>query len=123
MFGKFTEEAQKVLMLSRKEMIDLNHSFIGTEHFLLALLSQKNCSITSKLNDFGLNYDNFKKELINIVGKGDKPTNWYVYTPLMKRVIEASILDSRDNNNGTVTLTHLFDALLEEGEGVAVRII
>lgn len=123
MFGKFTEEAQKVLTLSRKEMIALNHTFIGTEHFLLAILSQKKLPITVKLNEFGLFYDDFKRELVNIVGMGDKKCEWYVYTPLMKRVIESAILDSRDSNNGIVTINHLFNALLDEGEGVAVRII
>lgn len=123
MFGKFTEEAQKVLTLSRKEMIALNHAFIGTEHFLLAILSQKKSPITVKLNEFGLFYDDFKRELVNIVGMGDKKCEWYVYTPLMKRVIESAILDSRDSNNGIVTINHLFNALLDEGEGVAVRII
>lgn len=123
MFGKFTEEAQKVLTLSRKEMLDLKHKFIGTEHFLLALLSQKKISLTSRLNDFGLNYEDFRRELVNIIGIGDKVSEWYLYTPLMKRVIESAILESRDNNNGIVTLEHLFNSLLEEGEGVAVRII
>lgn len=123
MFGKFTEEAQKVLTLSRKEMIALNHTFIGTEHFLLAILSQKKSPITIKLNSFGLFYDDFKRELVNVVGMGDKKCEWYVYTPLMKRVIESAILDSRDSNNGIVTINHLFNALLDEGEGVAVRII
>lgn len=122
MFGKFSEDAQKVLLLSRKEMLELKHEFIGTEHFLLAILSLNNLNITKKLNQFGLYYDNFKSELINIVGMGEKENNWCVYTPLMKRIIENSIIESRDSDD-EISLGILFRSLLEEGEGVGVRII
>ena len=122
MFGKFSEDAQKVLLLSRKEMMNLKHEFIGTEHFMLAILSLKNYSITKKLNDFGLYYDQFKNELINVVGYGDKKNEWCVYTPLMKKIIENAILESRDSNSD-VDLNMLFKSMLEEADGVGVRII
>ena len=31
-------------------------------------------------------------------------------------------MDSKDNNNGIVTIDHLFAALLDIGEGIAIRI-
>jgi ATP-dependent Clp protease ATP-binding subunit ClpA len=37
MFGSFTERAQRVLYLSQEEARKLGHSFVGTEHVLLAL--------------------------------------------------------------------------------------
>ena len=46
-----------------------------------------------------------------------------LYTPLLKRIIETSIINSKENNNGDVTVEHLFQGLLEEGEGVAIRIM
>ena len=44
-------------------------------------------------------------------------------TPLLKKIMENSLLDAKDNNNGEVTPEHLFSALLEEGEGIAIRIL
>lgn len=41
----------------------------------------------------------------------------------IKRVIENAALNSKDNNNGEVTIDHLLLALLDEGEGVAIRIM
>ena len=32
MFSKFSEEAQKSLLLAREEMIKLRHPYIGSEH-------------------------------------------------------------------------------------------
>lgn len=45
-----------------------------------------------------------------------------MYTPLLKRVIENAILDCRDNDS-LITVEGLFVSLLEEGEGVANRIL
>ena len=46
MFSKFTEEARKVLVSAKKEMSDLKHAYVGSEHLLLAILKNKNSNIT-----------------------------------------------------------------------------
>ncbi len=122
MFGNFTEEARKILTNARKEMYDLKHPYIGSEHLLLAILKDKN-DISKKLLEYKLDYDKLKAEIINIVGIGSKESEWFLYTPLLKRIIENAIIDSKENNNGNVTIEHLFASLLEEGEGVAIRIM
>ena len=122
MFGNFTEEARKILVSAKKEMNELKHPYIGSEHLVLAILKDEN-NISKKLKEFHLTYDIFKKEIIRIIGKGTKTSQYFLYTPLLKRVLENAILDSKENNNGDVTVEHLFSALLEEGEGVAIRIM
>ncbi|MDD2490064.1 MAG: ATP-dependent Clp protease ATP-binding subunit [Bacilli bacterium] len=122
MFSKFTEEAQKVLVNAKKEMTDLKHPYVGSEHLVLAILKEDNI-ITKKLKQYDIDYDKFKTELINIMGVGSNASHWFLYTPLLKRVIENAILDSKENNDGEVTTEHLFYSLLEEGEGVAIRIL
>ena len=122
MFGNFTEEARKILTNARKEMYDLKHPYIGSEHLLLAILKDKN-NISKKLLEYKLDYDSLKSEIIKVVGIGSKTSEWFLYTPLLKRIIESSIIDSKENNNGNVTIEHLFSSMLEEGEGVAIRIM
>ena len=122
MFGNFEEEARKVLVNAKKEMYELNHPYVSSEHLLLAILKGNN-EISDKLKSFDLDYDRFKKEVINIIGKGSKPSQWFLYTPLLKRIIENATVDAKDNNNGVVTINHLFASLLDEGEGVAIRIL
>ena len=122
MFNNFTEEARKVLIEAKREMQILKHPYVGSEHLLLALLKY-NKEISNKLKEYSLTYDSFKSQLIKIVGVGSKKNDYFLYTPLLKRVLETSMIDSRENNNGIVTPDHLFAAILEEGEGVAIRII
>ena len=123
MFSKFTEDARKVLVGSKKEMVELKHPFIGTEHLLLSILKNNNNSISKRLSNYNINYKSFKDNLIDVVGPGKEENTSFLYTPLVKKIIEESILDARENNEGEVTLEHLFISLLEEGEGVAIRIL
>ena len=122
MFGNFEEEARKVLVNAKKEMHDLNHPYVSSEHLLLAILKGDN-EISERLKSYDLDYNRFKNEIIKIIGKGSKPSEWFLYTPLLKRILENASYDAKENNNGIVTINHLFAALLDEGEGVAIRIL
>ena len=122
MFGNFTEEARKILIGDKKEMHELKHPYVGSEHLLLSILHHDE-NIASKLKDYGLDYKLLKDEIIKIIGVGSNPSSWFLYTPLLKRILESAVIDSRENNGGEVTVAHLFSSLLEEGEGVAVRIM
>ena len=123
MFSKFSEEAQKVLLNAKKEMTALNHPYVGSEHLLLAILSNKEGEVTQKLDEYSINYELFKKEVLKVIGKGNISNNWFLYTPLLKRIIENSTIDARENKDTEVTVLHLFLSLLEEGDGVAIRIL
>lgn len=122
MIGNFNEEAQTILNNAKKEMIGLGHPYIGTEHLLLAILNSDS-NICDRLSGYGLEYDNFKSELCKVVGTTDKKNEVFLYTPLLRKVIQNAIIDSKENNDGEVTSEHLFFAMLEEGEGIAIRLI
>lgn len=122
MFGNFTEEARKILMGAKKEMHELKHPYVGSEHLLLSILKGEN-SVSKKLKEYKLDYQMLKDEIINIIGIGNKESDCFLYTPLLKRILENAVIDSKDNNDGEVTIEHLFSGLLEEGEGVAIRIM
>ncbi len=122
MFGNFEESARKVLAGAKKEMYDLKHPYVSSEHLLLSILNGKN-EISDRLKQYNLDYKTFKDEVIGILGIGKKESEWFLYTPLLKRIIENAVVDAKDNNDGVVTVSHLFVSLLEEGEGVAIRIL
>ena len=121
MYSNFTEEASEILLNAKLEMLDLNHPYIGTEHLVLAIL-KSSCILKEKLAKYHLTYENFKKEIINIIGKSHKKSVFFLHTPTLKKVIEMAVLDSKENNNGITTTNHLFSALLDIGEGIAIRI-
>ena len=121
MFANFEEEARQVLINAKKEMYELNHPYVSSEHLFLAILKKEN-SEAQILKKYKINYTIFKQEVIRLLGKGKKKSEWFIYTPLLKRVIENAIIESK-SDNGLVKVKHLLSALLEEGEGVAIRIL
>lgn len=123
MFSKFSEDAQKVLMDAKREMQRLKHPYVGSEHMLLAILSHHEFSITKKLESYGIFYKKFRDELVSVVGLGKNANSWFLYTPLLKRVLESAMLDSKEEKMQEVSVEQLFLSLLEEGEGVAIRLL
>lgn len=122
MIGNFNEEAQTILINAKKEMLELGHPYIGTEHLLLSILNSDS-NISNRLGNYNLNYNNFKEELCRVVGTTNKKSEYFLYTPLLRKVLENAVMDSKDNNDGEVTLEHLFFSMLEEGEGIAIRVL
>ena len=116
----FDEMSQKLIINAKKEMYDLKHPYVGSEHLLLAILHE-DLDITKILNDFNINYDNFRNELIKIVGIGSKENNWFLFTPLLRRIINNATYYSK--SSGIVTPYNLLVSILEEGDGVANRIL
>ena len=86
MFSKFNEEVRKILLNAKKEMKSLKHPYIGTEHLILSILKKDNL-VSSKLKNYSVTYDNFKEEVIRNIGIGTKESEWFLYTPLLKKII------------------------------------
>lgn len=122
MFIKFSEEAQKVLKNAKKEMQRLKHSFVGSEHLVLSILNSKS-DLAKQLNSYGLTYDKFNNKLIKLIGMGTKVNNYLIYTPLLKRILVNAMIDTKEENHQEITLECIFLSLLDEGEGVAIRIL
>jgi len=122
MFENFGFEITKLFKEAEQERFILKHPYVGSEHLLLAILKSKN-SVVKILNNYDITYDLFKKELIKVVGGASKSCELNLYTPLLKRVILNALDDAKENNQGNVTVNHLLVSLLEEGEGIAIRLM
>lgn len=121
MFYNFTDEARKIIVNAKKEMLNLKHPYVGTEHLLLALLKQKN-ALSNKLYKVGLSYSLVKKKLIDLVGIGKEESKLSLYTPVLKNVIENANDISKEYKTD-ITPEFLFLGILEEGEGIALRLM
>ena len=68
MFGKFSEEAQRVLVDAQKEMSELKHPYIGSEHLLLAIL-KNNQDLVNKFKKYIENTGMSQEEVAKKFGK------------------------------------------------------
>lgn len=122
MFNNFGINISNLFKVAEKERYELKHPYVGTEHLLLAILKCDE-ELKSFLSKYNLTYDNFKKELILVVGTSSKSTTINLYTPMLKRVINTAISNSKEKCNGVVSSKELLLAIIEEGEGIAIRLL
>ena len=122
MFNNFGFIGSNILKEAEKERFELSHPYVGSEHLLLAIL-KKDSEAKEILEEAGLTYKKFRQELIDIVGIPKKNIDVNLYTPLLKRILSNALSDAKENNKGVVTESHMLIALLDEGEGIAIRIM
>ena len=64
----FTPRAKKVLELSLREALSMSHSYIGTEHILLGLVSENQGVATQVLLDLGADAETVRNEVLRTLG-------------------------------------------------------
>lgn len=121
MFDKYSLEISKIFKCAEEEMLSLHHPYVGSEHLLLSLL-KNSTTISNIAKKYDLTYESFRKELILVVGSSSKKSTYILYTPLLKRIINLSLEEASEKKEELNAL-HLFKALLEEGEGIAIRLL
>ncbi|PSB30979.1 ATP-dependent Clp protease ATP-binding subunit [Chlorogloea sp. CCALA 695] len=124
MFEHFSKEAIKVIMLAQEEARRLGHNLVGSEQVLLGLIGE-NTSVAAKvLNDLGINIKNARVEVEKIIGRGSRFVSAEIpFTPKMKRVFDKSFEAARQLGDDFIAPEHLFLGLIEDGEGVAIKVI
>jgi ATP-dependent Clp protease ATP-binding subunit ClpC len=63
----FTPRSKKILELSLREAIDLEHNYIGTEHILLGIVRENEGVASRILNEFGADAETIRNELIRLL--------------------------------------------------------
>jgi ATP-dependent Clp protease ATP-binding subunit ClpC len=65
----FTPRAKRVLEMAIEEARDLGHSYIGTEHILLALLEEEDGVATRVLENLGVDLSKVRSEILGQIGE------------------------------------------------------
>ena len=65
----FTPRAKKILEMAMQQGRDFGHSYINTEHLLLAIIEDKNGVGNRVLLNLGVNLTNLKKEVLGHIGE------------------------------------------------------
>lgn len=116
----FNYEVNKVLKEAEREMFELKHPYVGTEHLLLSLLKKPEIAQIAKKNN--LTYELFRRELINVVGCSSKKSEVILYTPLLRLVIDTALNLAKEDNQ-ELSAIHLMSSLISSDDGIALRIL
>jgi ATP-dependent Clp protease ATP-binding subunit ClpA len=72
MFERFTQDARQAVILAQEEARRLHHTFVGTEHLLLALLDQDGKPAAEALRAHGLEITDLRARILRYVGSGEE---------------------------------------------------
>ncbi|WP_461829722.1 ATP-dependent Clp protease ATP-binding subunit [Aquifex sp.] len=121
MFEKFTERARQVILRAREEALELGHSYLGSEHILLALIKEEDIP-TLVLSRFGLTPEKVRKAIMGQITKGSH-SGEVLFAPDAKRVIEFAVEEARILHHQFVGPEHLLIGVVREKTGLGGRIL
>ncbi|MEM7713682.1 MAG: metalloregulator ArsR/SmtB family transcription factor [Cyanobacteria bacterium P01_A01_bin.68] len=123
-YDRFTDRAINAIHFAQLESRRLKHNFIGTEQILLGVLDENDGMARQFLNNVGVNLENAKVEVEKIIGKGKETTLVDLpFTPRAQRVLKLAVEESQQLATDSVSTEHLLLGILNEGGGVAVRVL
>jgi len=125
MFSRYTERAQRVIVLAQDEARRLNYDYVGTEHLLLGLIREGEGIAAKALQSLGIQLEQVRAEVEKMIGKGSASTRGEIgFTPRAKKVmVELAIEEARLLGHNYVGTEHILLGLIREGEGVAAQVL
>jgi ATP-dependent Clp protease ATP-binding subunit ClpA len=125
MYERFTDRGRRVMQLANQEAQRFHHEYIGTEHILLALITEGSGVAANVLRNLDLDLHTIRQEVEKIVqpGPGGMKVTKMPQTPRTKKVIEYALEEARKLNHNYVGTEHLLLGLLREQEGVAAQVL
>lgn len=122
-FGRFTERAQRVVILAQEEARRLGHNVVGTEHLLLGLIAEGDGVAGRVLSQF-VDLQQVRGEVERIIGRGEGLIIGQIgFTPRAKRVLELAFDEARQLGHTYIGTEHILLGLIREGEGVAAQVL
>lgn len=123
-FTGFTEKANKSLNAAGKAAEDLGHTYIGSEHILLGLLSDTSTVAGAVLAAHNITYADIEEELKRSIGVG-VPTELQPddFTPRSKNILETSVAFARQMGQQLVGTEHVLLAIAREGSCSATLLL
>jgi ATP-dependent Clp protease ATP-binding subunit ClpC len=125
MYDRFSRESMEIIAVSQEEAEEWRHSYVGTEHLLLAFLKMAGSDVHRFLSSHEATYEKVAQLLEEEKGRGEirLSADDLEPTPRLKRVMKVSFEEARRAGLNTIRPEHLLMGMLREGEGTGATIL
>lgn len=125
---KFSPKVKQVISNSRNEAVRLGHDYIGTEHILLGIISEKKSLAMKVLESLDLNHDELKNIIEDSLPKRSSQTTSINIgnIPLNKqaeKVLKVTFLEAKMLKSEEIHPEHLVLSILKNKDNEASRIL
>lgn len=120
----FSEKASSSLNRMIAIASDLGHTYVGSEHLLLAVSSEDNSIAKKLLDDKSVTYEKVNETVILLSGTGDKTAlGSSDITPRLNNIISECKKFTSDPASKKIGTEHLLYAIIQSKNSVAYKII
>lgn len=121
MFSKFSPASRRILRAAEQECRNHNHYYVGAEHILVALLEEHDPAVGARLAAEAIDFGEVHAEARRALGTGeDRVWEGILVTPRVRKIV--ALAEARALK-GEVEPVDLFEAIREEGGGLAAEIL
>ena len=125
---KFSPEVRKIITQSRDQALRLGNNYIGTEHLLMGLLSDKDSTVNKVLMTMDVDFDElFKLVETSAIEKANlESTSNVSNIPLDKhadKVLKVTFLEAKLFKTDEISPEHLLLSILKHKDNTAARIL
>ncbi len=125
---KFSAKVKKIIQLSREEAIRLGHDYIGTEHFLLGMLHERESLPVKVLDSLEVDLDELKNKIEKTHAPRHEEELGYNFgsIPLNKhaeKVLKVTSLEAKVYRSEEIKPEHLMLSILKHEDNTANKIL
>ncbi|MCH5202277.1 MAG: ATP-dependent Clp protease ATP-binding subunit [Oscillospiraceae bacterium] len=123
-FKGFTEKANDVLNNAISLSSEMGHTYVGTEHLLLALAMESTGLASTVLAENGVSPYELRKLIENTIGVGaTSVVTVDDFTPRTKRVMQKAVIIASRIGHSFVGTEHLLMAILSDNDSYSVKFL
>lgn len=124
MFEKFSNEGKAVITRASEEARMLRHSYVGTEHLLLAILDQHEMSPLGYLDSVGVAYDTVRAKIEHAIGAGQSKSRRHLsFTAHYKEVSLQAVSVMVVRGHDLLEPAHLLYAMVRAEKNTAHELL
>ncbi len=121
---RLTTNAAEAISSSQRIAKELGHSYVGSEHLLLGLLSKSDSIASRLLQEKGADFNNVKRLIVEASGTGDTQTGISPEpTPRTKKIIENTVIMAESTGQNFIGTEHILMAILAETDCIACKLL
>lgn len=120
---RFTQKSKEVIETAKEMSMQYGHTYVGTEHILVALLMVPDSVAYKALEEQGLSEEAIEDKIDELVGINESITTPQDFSPRTKRALEISMQESLNMGTGYIGTEHLLLALLRDRDSLAMKIL
>lgn len=121
----YTEKAEHALKVAKKVSSQLKHPYTGTEHILIGLLREEDCTAGEVLRGVGVT----EKKIVELIRQliategNTLDAGTREFTPRSRKILEDAAMEAKRFHEELIGTEHILIAILKDGECVASRLL